>query len=173
MDEKGDNPSWKGIGYDGQDPDFKSKRRNSLNDQLRYLAPKSAQGPNAKGQDQPNLDRMKGDLYGPLHGGVISVGRTQSKEILAESLRHAGFHVSLKSNKTQNELVMTIRCDAVVVGSGSGGGVVAGVLASAGYKVLVLEKGEYYARSSLSLLEGPTLDPVSYTHLTLPTNREV
>ncbi|KAG2245331.1 hypothetical protein Bca52824_092816 [Brassica carinata] len=54
--------------------------------------------------------------------------------------------------------VMTIRCDAVVVGSGSGGGVVAGLLAKAGYKVLVVEKGNYYARSNLSQLEGQAMD---------------
>ncbi|KAM2965151.1 hypothetical protein FF2_022857 [Malus domestica] len=53
---------------------------------------------------------------------------------------------------------LTIRCDAVVIGTGLGGGVVAGVLTKAGYKVVVLEKGHYHTRHNLTLLEGPTMD---------------
>lgn len=51
----------------------------------------------------------------------------------------------------------TLTCDAVVIGSGAGGGVVAGELAAAGKDVIVLELGGYYNESDFNQLELPML----------------
>ncbi|KAK9711515.1 hypothetical protein K7432_007775 [Basidiobolus ranarum] len=55
---------------------------------------------------------------------------------------------------------VTLEYDVVVIGTGAGGGVVAGRLASAGLKVLVLEKGGFYNMDQLPLTEAE-----SYHHL--------
>jgi choline dehydrogenase-like flavoprotein len=56
----------------------------------------------------------------------------------------------------------TLDCDVVVIGSGAGGGVVAGELAAAGKSVIVLEQGDYYNEADYNQLE---LDMLSRLYL--------
>ncbi len=51
----------------------------------------------------------------------------------------------------------TLDCDIVVLGSGAGGGVVAGLLAEAGRSVVVLEKGPNPSSADLTQVEGDML----------------
>ncbi|EPS64229.1 hypothetical protein M569_10552, partial [Genlisea aurea] len=91
---------------------------------------------------------------GPLHRGIINLDREREPPP-SRALSLYGFPVSKGG---EGGVSFTIECDAVVVGSGSGGGVVAGVLAKSGHKVLVIEKGSYSARSDLTLLEGQSME---------------
>ncbi|KAA8521063.1 hypothetical protein F0562_011784 [Nyssa sinensis] len=143
VNEMDENLSWKAIGYCGPDPDFKT------------------QNPRTKTSKQiPEENENEEKLFGPLYKGLINLN--QPRQIVAQSLKRFGFPISIRDQKKprSNSLnpSLSIKCDAVVIGSGSGGGVIAGVLAQAGYKVLVIEKGKYIARSNLSLLEGTTME---------------
>ncbi|HTR21740.1 MAG TPA: GMC family oxidoreductase [Gemmatimonadales bacterium] len=52
---------------------------------------------------------------------------------------------------------LELECDVVVVGSGAGGGVVAGLLAEAGWRVVVLEKGGNPGSRDFTQVEGDML----------------
>lgn len=151
VDDKEENPSWKAIGYCGPDPDF--KRKPQCIKTLKQMFESA--------EDQKQDEASAEELFGPLYKGIVNLDRP--KKYVFERLQNAGFSVSASSHSknVKSKYIrpsFRIKCDAVVVGSGTGGGVVAGILAKAGYKTLVLEKGNYFARSNLSLLEGSTMD---------------
>ncbi|GMI69862.1 ARABIDOPSIS FATTY ALCOHOL OXIDASE 3, fatty alcohol oxidase 3 [Hibiscus trionum] len=89
----------------------------------------------------------------PLQKGMIETVH-EKDSTLYQSLTQKGLQVT---EDTEHN-VCRIKCDAVIVGSGCGGGVAAAVLAGSGLKVVVLEKGNYFTRADYSPFEGPSMD---------------
>ncbi|XP_030454854.1 long-chain-alcohol oxidase FAO2-like [Syzygium oleosum] len=89
----------------------------------------------------------------PLEKGIIET-MYESSSSLVQSLAGKGLKVT-ESSETD---ICNIKCDAVIIGSGCGGGVAAAVLAQSGQKVVVLEKGDYFTPQDYSSLEAPSLN---------------
>lgn len=133
VNEKNENPAWKALGYCGPDPEHTSHLESTT----------------AKAKDEAST-------MGPLYRALVYM--ESSRDSISSTMAQAGIIMTTRPHpKKAQKPILTIQCDAVVVGSGSGGGLVAGVLARAGYKVVVLEKGNYHARRNLTLLEGQAM----------------
>lgn len=87
----------------------------------------------------------------PIRKGIVETMH-ENDSTLVQSLSQRGIKV-IEDQKN----ICKIKCDVVIIGSGCGGGVTAAVLASSGYKVLILEKGNYFEPEDYSSLEGPSL----------------
>ncbi|CAN4093215.1 unnamed protein product [Withania somnifera] len=96
---------------------------------------------------------FKSNKERPLEKGIVET-INESDETLKESLSKKG--LPLSENTKDN--IFKIKCDVLIVGSGCGGGVAAGILAKSGHKVVVLEKGHYFVPEDYSSLEGPSLN---------------
>ncbi|KAI8374786.1 hypothetical protein BD560DRAFT_327329 [Blakeslea trispora] len=70
---------------------------------------------------------------------------------------------------TEEATAKKLAYDVVVVGSGAGGGVAAAELATAGYSVLVIEKGKYYHQSELLQSESKDFQKMYDANGMIPT----
>ncbi|KAL1808576.1 hypothetical protein ACET3Z_025566 [Daucus carota] len=109
----------------------------------------------AIGYNVDNLDQKLSEKEErPLAKGMVeTIYETDSSFV--RSLTQKGLTVT-KDPKLVN--TYKFACDVVIVGSGCGGGVAASVLARSGYKVVVLEKGNYFTKNDYSSLEGPSMN---------------
>ncbi|CAF2310299.1 hypothetical protein YC2023_121366 [Brassica napus] len=88
----------------------------------------------------------------PLEKGIIETAK-EDEATIKQLMINKG--LKLKEDKESN--TFKIECDAVVIGSGCGGGVAAANLAKSGLKVIVVEKGNYFVPQDYSTLEGPSM----------------
>lgn len=110
----------------------------------------------AIGYRRPRRERPFGSpprLERPLDKGLVEMSK-ETDASLIESLGLKG----LAAFQEGRDGTIIVKCDVVIVGSGCGGGVAAAVLAAAGHKVIVLEKGDYYVAEDYTGNEGPSLE---------------
>lgn len=80
-----------------------------------------------------------------LHAEAMRFPKTDARESLHEDYKRDDFEYTMMSPPVEENVELYVpHIDALIIGSGSGAGVVAHTLAKSGIKCLVLEKGKYY-----------------------------
>lgn len=99
-------------------------------------------------EEKPNRNQTER----PLQKGMIEATKLNDLSF-KNSLTQKG----LKVIEDGGGKAYKVECDVVIVGSGCGGGVAAALLASSGYKVIVVEKGNYFTFEDYTSIEGPSM----------------
>ncbi|KAJ1280030.1 hypothetical protein BS78_04G201100 [Paspalum vaginatum] len=103
--------------------------------------------------DEPAAAEAERPEKRPLDDGVVETVFETTDASLRASLAHKGLKVT--ADAARNACV--VECDVAIVGSGCGGGVAAAVLAGAGHKVVVIEKGSYFTARDYTAVEAPSM----------------
>ncbi|CAH6722829.1 putative long-chain-alcohol oxidase [[Candida] jaroonii] len=84
---------------------------------------------------------------GELHNLAMGYPDDEKRASLYENQKIDNFKYKMMDRVTNDSIELHLpNIDAVIIGSGSGSGVVAHTLSNEGYKCLVLEKGKYYTK---------------------------
>lgn len=90
-------------------------------------------------------------ISGDLHDKAIGYPARETRDVLYEGQIIDPFRYTMTEPPKEEGIELNIpEVDAIVIGSGSGAGVVAQTLSNDGHKVLVIEKGKYYHNSELN-----------------------
>lgn len=106
-----------------------------------------------------------------LHNQASGYAARDVRESLYEDQKIDPFRYTMMEHPTGNELYIP-NVDALIIGSGSGAGVVAHTLSKEGHKCLILEKGKYFHPTDLGFNDVEGLKEQYEQGATLVTNNQ-